>query len=238
MKFLINLIVAVFIASGGLIASAKASIVAFEWDEGSPGINSAHTSRHGSLGPVLADDFNPDVGGLVHSITWWGSSASSNQWEITFHSDTTNAGGWNEPAFTLPRGGLSQHFLTASGADSDGDQVFEYTALWTPQDMVLAAGTTYWFSVANFSSGWTWALTDGVAPGVGTQSHAPTRSVGGSHPGGILGISGPHDGPWTALADGSNFAFRVNVVPVPAAVWLFGSALIGFVGLSRRRKLS
>ena len=27
----------------------------------------------------------------------------------------------------------------------------------------------------------------------------------------------------------------VNVIPVPAAIWLFGSALAGFVGLSRRR---
>jgi hypothetical protein len=30
----------------------------------------------------------------------------------------------------------------------------------------------------------------------------------------------------------------VSVVPVPAAVWLFGTALIGFVGMSRRRKVA
>lgn len=30
----------------------------------------------------------------------------------------------------------------------------------------------------------------------------------------------------------------VSPVPVPAAFWLFGSALIGFVGISRRRKIS
>jgi hypothetical protein len=30
----------------------------------------------------------------------------------------------------------------------------------------------------------------------------------------------------------------VNPVPVPAAVWLFGTALIGFVGMSRRRKVA
>ncbi len=28
----------------------------------------------------------------------------------------------------------------------------------------------------------------------------------------------------------------VNVVPVPAAVWLFGSGLIGLAGLARRKK--
>ena len=52
-----------------------------------------------------------------------------------------------------------------------------------------------------------------------------------------------------ALVPGVNFsefsyewqvsvASTVNVVPVPAAVWLFGTALIGFVGLSRRRKVA
>jgi hypothetical protein len=31
---------------------------------------------------------------------------------------------------------------------------------------------------------------------------------------------------------------EVSPVPVPAAVWLFGTALIGFVGMSRRRKVA
>jgi len=30
----------------------------------------------------------------------------------------------------------------------------------------------------------------------------------------------------------------LNPVPVPAAFWLFGTALIGFVGMARRRKVS
>jgi hypothetical protein len=30
----------------------------------------------------------------------------------------------------------------------------------------------------------------------------------------------------------------VNAVPIPAAIWLFGTALIGFVGISRRRKVA
>ena len=41
--------------------------------------------------------------------------------------------------------------------------------------------------------------------------------------------------------DGYDLAFwapsTVSAVPVPAAVWLFGTALLGFIGISRRRNL-
>ena len=33
-----------------------------------------------------------------------------------------------------------------------------------------------------------------------------------------------------------NVSVNANVVPVPAAVWLFGSGLIGLIGIARRRK--
>jgi hypothetical protein len=33
-------------------------------------------------------------------------------------------------------------------------------------------------------------------------------------------------------------SLAVSAVPVPAAIWLFGTALIGFVGMSRRRKVA
>ena len=36
----------------------------------------------------------------------------------------------------------------------------------------------------------------------------------------------------------STYSISVSPVPVPAAVWLFGTALIGFVGMSRRRKVA
>ena len=36
----------------------------------------------------------------------------------------------------------------------------------------------------------------------------------------------------------SDWVTGPSPIPVPAAVWLFGTALIGFVGISRRRKVS
>ena len=42
-----------------------------------------------------------------------------------------------------------------------------------------------------------------------------------------------------SFADGGSESFVTSVspVPVPAAFWLFGTALIGFIGMSRRTKV-
>ena len=50
---------------------------------------------------------------------------------------------------------------------------------------------------------------------------------------GVNGL-GMIDGPF----GGFNANFNLRVVPVPAAVWLFGSGLMGFVTLARRKKTS
>ena len=34
-----------------------------------------------------------------------------------------------------------------------------------------------------------------------------------------------------------NFSYSISEIPIPAAAWLFGTALIGFVGYSRRKKI-
>jgi hypothetical protein len=44
---------------------------------------------------------------------------------------------------------------------------------------------------------------------------------------------------WPGQGSISNFAIygTASPIPVPATIWLFGTALIGFVGMSRRRKV-
>jgi len=39
--------------------------------------------------------------------------------------------------------------------------------------------------------------------------------------------------PWTSSAE--NYSHVTSIVPIPAAVWLFGSALLGMVGIGTRR---
>jgi hypothetical protein len=44
--------------------------------------------------------------------------------------------------------------------------------------------------------------------------------------------------PWASAVEFDNVQLSVSAVPVPAAVWLFGTALIGLVGMSRRTKVA
>ena len=65
-----------------------------------------------------------------------------------------------------------------------------------------------------------------VTAGAGTGANTPITA-----PDGIRGL-GMIDGAFV----GFNANFDFTAVPVPAAVWLFGSGLLGLVGVARRRK--
>jgi hypothetical protein len=67
----------------------------------------------------------------------------------------------------------------------------------------------------------------------------------------ILGISTDSGASWSGdtsvtplgansytvtFTDGSVLEIDVRIVPVPAGVWLFGSGLLGLIGISRRKK--
>ena len=51
-----------------------------------------------------------------------------------------------------------------------------------------------------------------------------------------LGLTpGVYEWTWGTGATADSFTVNIGAVPVPAAVWLFGSGLIGLVGLARRK---
>ena len=63
----------------------------------------------------------------------------------------------------------------------------------------------------------------------------------------LAGLGALGDDLWVQLGFGSYAKYhayntseylKASVVPVPAAIWLFGTALIGFVGMSRRTKVA
>lgn len=55
---------------------------------------------------------------------------------------------------------------------------------------------------------------------------------------GILGIPMAAGGPFPGFNASFNLTGTLTPVPIPAAVWLFGSGLLGLVGIARRRKVS
>jgi hypothetical protein len=49
-------------------------------------------------------------------------------------------------------------------------------------------------------------------------------------------IDPANNGQWSAV---DNFQYgSLSQVPIPASIWLFGTALVGFVGMARRRKIA
>lgn len=70
------------------------------------------------------------------------------------------------------------------------------------------------------------------------DGYIPTGEFGALNPLGTYAFHHPANGGWVEDPS-SDFAFQVggtiSAVPVPAAVWLFGSGLLGLAGIARRR---
>lgn len=94
--------------------------------------------------------------------------------------------------------------------------------------------------------GGTWGSNFGGAAGWGPSFNNTLTGLSGGMKMSFLGID-PNDqglapiattfaGTWSVNAAAGTLNYTVTAVPVPAAVWLFASGLLGLVGISRRRK--
>lgn len=211
------------------LTSLPAATVAYEHlPESVSNVVSFHTVG----GPVVADDFDPAVGtgGWVVFAEWWGSVANSSSWEITFHQGGLS-GGIGQPLAIPASTGGTKLFVDAGGT-AVGGGLFYYAAAiplgtFAVNGGPVPFGSEYWFSVANASSGWTWAFA-GAGPTAGDDHWFGVQSFGSTP----CGDGGPHCGAWNAI-NGRDFAFRLSTVPEPTTMALVGLGLLAFGGLRR-----
>jgi choice-of-anchor C domain-containing protein len=168
------------------------------------------------------------------SITGWDVVVEDVHYMGTFWDASDGIRSIDLDGLTNSSGGVSQTFSTVAGTQYNVtfDMAGNYANLPTIKPMRVSAdgqSQDFTFDVTGRSAlnmGWTpmsWLFTaDDTSANLQFLSLTET-----------LGLT---EG-WGAALDNVS-VLAVNPVPVPAAVWLFGTALIGFVGMSRRRKVA
>jgi hypothetical protein len=190
------------------------------------------------LGVHEADDFNLAANDTVLSVGWRGFYAQSvptdgNPPNTPLATDDFTISFYSEAGNGLP-GALLQSFSVGNpatridtGLDTGSSDIYEYTAdLGT--GISLTAGIDYWISIvadttADLNDNWYWAgcitCEGGVVPPLGASAT----------------LNEVFQPDW--VGNRAEYHFELSnssVVPVPAAVWLFGSGL-GLLGWIRRK---
>ena len=176
----------------------------------------------------------------------------------TYSFDTTVGGGNPETGIlnaTVPTGGIGMHmlfdwngnlnidvFVVAAPSSVFGSGIARSTGGKTPSnnvslcDLGTATGGSGTAGVANCLFDGKGFGTDGKPAGSKVWMLA---TVDGDADG-IMGIPMAPNGPFAGFNAGFNATMaatpKPSTVPVPAAVWLFGSGLLGLVGVARRKK--
>lgn len=225
---LINLI---GIISTGFILTTISVSAATIFDNGTQLAGQGSSSDPSASAPFIwADDFslmNPNT--TIRSIHWRGRYSGTDNaptvddvFTLRIYSDST---GPNTELHEFTIGNMVNR--TDTGLDIGAADIFDYSANITAT--TLTAGTTYWLSIINDTTAdadddWVWIFANNVNT-AGNNAYSSTND----------GSS------WTQLTSPTvAYSFRlddaaVSAVPVPAAVWLMGSALAGLFGFTRRQ---
>ena len=117
-------------------------------------------------------------------------------------------------------GGIVSHTLGTAGTDPLGSTFFTDSNF--PNNI-------FGYQFDDLDGAVTGFLADGATVAARSEMFVRLRGPG-FETGGVASIGDPLD------LSASAFSGSFSIVPVPAAVWLFGSGLLGLVGIARRKK--
>jgi hypothetical protein len=171
-----------------------------------------------------ADDFSLSGPAQVNTVSWYGwfrdTSILTGDFDILFFNDV---GLPSNPAFYTTT--VSNVTGASTGlSTSSGDPIFEWTA--TIPTASFSASGDYWLSVQghadllDFDTQWIWAFGNPIT-GEGDVAWQDEQSI-----------------VWQSSSITDAFAFTLSNVPIPPAIWLFGSGILGLIGMARRKKPS
>ncbi len=164
-----------------------------------------------------------DLGNITRDTT------SGRDWlDLT---ETTNTS-FNQMLLEIGVGGQFAGWTIASY--SDVEELFDNAGgdgNYPGTQTVLASNLLPLWGVTGHTTDKTWFNVSDIGTQPGASTSGAVLGLDGtlSYYGNFAGVDSVFPGVGTAL-------YKVSSVPVPAAAWLFGSGLIGLVGVARRKK--
>lgn len=204
------------------------------------GASSSNADADSFIRQQVADDFVLNNSTSISEIGWFGSFTNvgiqdsyTNGFNIRIYNDNSGLPD-STPLYDFEKLGL-----VGAGVGYPNVNFHERFAYSTLLDNpILLDSGTYWISIisnTNLTFGWSYGFQD-------TPEYRVARSSF-------------DDGAWRAITNVSkeDFAFAIGAplstgwdninspppppeVPTPSAVWLFGSGLLGLIGLARRKR--
>jgi hypothetical protein len=175
---------------------------------------------------TLVDNDNPVLGGNKISIGDW--SFENNNLAFTTMR-LTDSPPWYTGLYSTTGGVL--HLVA-----DDSTPIPGATGNFLLFDRPSLDGNNLAFAAADSNSGWSiyseigGQLSKVIGVGDLLDNKTVTSMNMGDFNGGTIGFS-------VEFADGSSGVYLANVVPIPSTLWLFGTGLLGLVGVSRRKKV-